>query len=152
MGSPATIRHQLANSHLTAPVLSAAFRRLARPTAKLSRRLTLDEKPFDFSNLVRTVNAGRLTKALERVVPKDIPSVDDLAKKIQPQTFPQWLRWLITNRLLMLGLPLMLLLLLGLFTGAWLVAVALAVAAAGGFFWLQRQHARTEASEALTDP
>ena len=152
MASPTTIRHQLNESRLAAPVLSAAFRRLARPTGKLARRLGGDERPFDFAELVTSVNDGRITPAPPRTVPEGLPSVDDLAGRIQPLKFPAWLQWLIKNRLGVLLLVLALLLFLAIFTGAWVISLVLAGAAGAGFFWLQQQHNLNEAAETLINP
>lgn len=152
MGSPTTIRHQLNQSRLAAPVFSPAFRRLTRPTGKLAQRLAVDGKPFDYSVLVSEVNEGRITPAPPREVPKDIPAVDDLAKKIQPRSFPPWLRWLMRNRLWALLVALVLLLLIGIFTGAWIICGVLALASVAGFYWLQQQSSITDAAESLTDP
>ena len=155
MGSPTTIRQQLLESRLKTPVFSAAFRRLARPAGKLAQRLRVAEESFEYSGLVRAINDGRITPAPPRGVPDGIPSVDDLAQQIQPQTFPAWLRWLMRNRSWVLIVVLALLLLLGIFIGAasaWVIIGALALAAVAGFFWLQRQNEETETAEELVDP
>jgi hypothetical protein len=155
MGSPTTIRQQLIESRLKTPVFSAAFRRLLRPSGKLARRLSVAGEPFDYSGLVTAINDGRITPAPPRGVPDGIPSVDELARQIQPRTFSAWLRWLMKNRLLVLMVVLLLLLLLGLFSGAagvWAIAGALALGAVTGFFWLQRLNDDTEVAEELVDP
>jgi hypothetical protein len=152
MGSPTTVRHQLNQSRLVTPVFSAAFRRLARPAGKLARRLSSDEKTFDFSELVTAVNDGRITPAPPRELPEGIPSVDDLADRIQPRKFSGWLRWLIKNRLWILLLVLGLLLLFVVVTGAWIMGLAIAAAAGGGFYWLQQQNELNDAAETLVDP
>jgi hypothetical protein len=152
LGSPTTIRQQLVESRLVAPVFSPAFRRLVRPAGKLARRLDMDGKPFDYSELVQAINDGRLTPAPPRGVPDGIPSVDELAKKIQPQSFPDWLLWLMRNRLWILLVVLLLLLLLGVVTGAWILAGFLAVASLAAYQWLSSQNQRTETAESLIDP
>lgn len=152
-GSPTTIRQQLLESRLAAPVLSAPFRRLTRPAGKLADRLSRNGQPFDYSELVTAVNEGRVTPAPPRGVPEGIPSVDDLAHEIEEGSLSAWLRWLMRNRLWLLLLALALLLLVAIFTGAWIVCGLLALAAAGGFYWLrQQQRVRAEAARALTDP
>lgn len=152
MGSPTTIRQQLIESRLQTPVFSAAFRRLSRPTGKLAQRLIVAGKPFDYSGLVTAINDGRITPAPPRSVPDGIPSVDDLARKIQPRSFPAWLRWLMQNRFWVLLVGLVLLLFVGIFSGAWVISGMLALAAVAGFFWLRRQSNDTEAAEELIDP
>ena len=152
MGSPTTIRHQLSESRLKTPVLSAAFRRLTRPAGKLAQRLSLAGQPFDYAALVNAVNDGRITPAPPRAVPRGIPSVDDLAKRIQPRTFPAWLRWLMRNRWWVLVVALVMLVLIGVLTGAWIISGLLAAASVAGFYWLQQQETRTADAEALIDP
>lgn len=154
MGSPTTIRQQLLESRLKTPVFSAAFRRLSRPTGKLAQRLSVAGEPFDYSGLVTALNDGQITPAPPRGVPDGIPSVDDLAQQIQPRTFPAWLRWLMQNRLWVLIVVLVLLLLIGIYTGAagWAVVGVVALAAVAGFFWFQRLSDDTEAAEELVDP
>lgn len=152
MGSPTTIRQQLVESRLAIPVFSPAFRRMVRPAGKLAQRLSVDGQQFDYSELVTAINEGRVTPAPPRTVPNELPSVDDLAKKIQPQSFPAWLRWLMQNRLWILLAVLFLLLMLGIVTGAWALCGALALVSFAGFQWLRNQGNRTEAAESLTDP
>jgi hypothetical protein len=152
LGSPTTIRQQLLESRLKTPVFSPAFRRLARPAGKLAQRLGLAGEPFDYSGLVNALNDGKITPAPPRGVPDGIPSVDDLAQKIQPRTFPGWLRWLMKNWMWVLIVVLVLLLLLGVFSGAWIIAGVLALGAVAGFFWLQRQSEAIDAAEELVVP
>ena len=93
--------------------------------------------------MVNAINDGRITPAPPRSVPNGILSVDDLAKRIQPRTFPAWLSWLMRNRLWVFLIVLALLLrpgsLLRLINSA-----ALALASTGGFSWLQQQSVRSE--------
>ncbi|MGI9069301.1 MAG: hypothetical protein ACR2HX_23235 [Pyrinomonadaceae bacterium] len=152
MGSPTTIRHQLSESRLKTPVFSAAFRRLTRPAGKLAQRLSFDGQQFDYAALVNAVNDGRITPAPPRAVPKGIPSVDDLAKRIQPRTFPAWLPWVMRNRWWVLLVALVVLVLIGVLTGAWIIPGLLAAASVAGFYWLQQQATRTADAEALIDP
>lgn len=154
LGSPTTIRQQLLESRLRAPVFSASFRRLARPSGKLAQRLGVDE-PFDYAGLVNAINDGRINPAPPRGVPVGIPSVDDLAHQIQPRNFPAWLRWLMKNRLWVLLVILVLLLLVGIVTGSvavWAIVGMIALVAVAGFFWLQQQSRLTEVAEELVDP
>lgn len=152
LGSPTTVRQQLLESRLTTPVFSAAFRRLARPAGKLAQRLSIAEEPFDYSGLVTALNDGKITPAPPRGVPDGIPSIDDLAQKIQPRSFPAWLLWLMKNRSLVLIAVLVLLLLLGFLSGAWAIAGVLALAAVAGFFWLQRRSEDIDVAEELVIP
>jgi hypothetical protein len=152
LGSPTTIRQQLIESRLTAPVLSAPFRRLARPAGKLARRIAAEGAPLDYGALVTAVNEGKINPAPPRGVPDAIPSVEDLAEKVQPRSLQEWLQWLMRNRLWLLIVVLVLLVLIGVVTGGWIVVAALAVGALYGYQWLRDQQQRTDAAEALVDP
>jgi hypothetical protein len=152
LGSPTTIRQQLIESRLVTPVFSAPFRRLVRPAGKLAQRLSVGGQPFDYSQLVTAINEGRVTPAPPRAVPDGIPSVDDLARRIQPRSFPAWVLWLIRNRLWVLLAVLVLLLFIGIFSGAWALSGVLVLASLVGFQWLREQNNRIEAAETLTDP
>jgi len=152
MGSATTIKHQLGQSRLTAPVFSAAFRRLTRPNGKVARRLSANGQPLDYSALINALNDNRITPAPPREVPKGLPSIDDLADSIRPKNLPPWLLWLIQHRFPVLIVLLILFLLIGLLTGAWIVAGILALAAIAGFFWLQRQNRLLDDAETFVDP
>jgi hypothetical protein len=152
MGSPTTIRQQLVESRLLAPVFSAPFRRLVRPAGKLAQRFSVSGQPLDYARLVTDLNEGRVTPAPRRAVPAGIPAVDDLAKRIQPRSFVTWLLWLMRNRLMVLLIVLVLLLFVGIVSSAWALCAVLALAALAGFEWLRQQSSRAAAAEALTDP
>jgi hypothetical protein len=152
MGSPTTIRRQLADSRLAPPVFSAAFRRIARPAGKLSQRLKTAGAPLRYTALVTAVNDGRITPAPPREVPAGIPSVEDVAGVIQSRSFSAWLASLMRNRLPVLIAVLALLLLTAILTGAWLVAIILAAGALATYRWLGDQSARSAAAAVLTDP
>jgi hypothetical protein len=153
MGSPTTIRQQLIESRLKAPVFSPAFRRLVRPAGKLAQRLGAEDRPFDYSGLITELNEGRITPAPPRGVPNGIPSVDDWAKAIQPRSFPDWLRWLMHNSSFWFFLIILFLLFLsGILTGAWPLVGSLALVTFIGYLWLSNQSNRVNAADALTDP
>jgi hypothetical protein len=152
LGSPTTIRRQLQDSRLKAPVFTGAFRRMTRPTGKLAQRLSGAGAPLDHAALVAALNDGRVTPAPPREVPAGIPSVDDLAAAIRPRALPAWLLWLIRNRTWALIVILVLLVAFGIFTGTWIVTLVGAAAAAAGFQWLRSQSERIESADALVDP
>jgi hypothetical protein len=151
LGSPTTIRHQIHESTLAAPVLSPAFRRLTRPTGTLTRRFGRGGQPLEFARLFDAVNDGRVTPAPPRAVPEGIPAVDDLASKIQPQ-LSGWMQWLVQNRRWLLAAALILFALAGFAFGAWILAGVLSLASLAGSYVLQQQDAGTEVAEALVDP
>jgi hypothetical protein len=152
LGSPTTILQQLRSSTLRAPVFSAAFRRITRPAGKLAQRLSQCGTPLHFSKLVDAVNSRSVDPAPAREVPVGIPSVDDLAKRIQPHGFPEWVLFLIRHRNAALTISLFVLLIAAFITGAWLVCGLVATAAVAGHRWLAAQSTRIEAAAMLTDP
>jgi hypothetical protein len=152
MGSPTTLKKQLTESRLYAPVLQPAFRRMIRPTGRVARRLSVSGSRLQYAELVKAVNQGRVTPAPPRAVPAGIPSVDDLAKKIQPRSFPVWLQGLMRHRGLSLLVLLAAVAMAGFITGAWAICGALAVAGLAGFVWLRAQSLRSDTAAALTNP
>jgi len=152
LGSPTTIRQQLTESRFVSPIFSAAFRRMIRPAGQLARRLELDAGASGLATLAAAVNEGRASPAPPRDIPDGIPSVDDLAGAIGPGRLPNWLLWLIRNRILALVVVLALLLPVALLFGAWIIAALGAIAAAAGFYWLNQQAVAVDAAAALTDP
>lgn len=151
LGSPTTVRHQISESHLKAPVFSSAVRRLVRPAGKLSGLLDSAHEGFEYSEMVKVVNDGRFTKALDRGIPSGIPSIDDIAKKIQPNTFSPFIAWLINNRNWVLIIALLSLLVVGVASGAVVLPAIIAAAAIGGFFWLRNQGELKASADSLTD-
>ena len=156
MGSPTTIRQQLVSSRLRAPVFGSAFRRMVRPGGKMAQRLNAHGTPLRYEELVTAVNTGRVDPAPPREVPKDLPSVDDLAGAIRPRDLPAWLLFIIRHRLTVLILVLVALVVLGVVTGAWVFSVVAGVAAVAGHQALTRmardRELRGESVAALTDP
>jgi hypothetical protein len=85
-----TVAH-LRTGSLVAPVLtSTAMRRVIRPRARLMRSL-----PFDGTatraNLLARVNAGEVSAAPPKVVPPDLPTVDEVADVAEPKGVPRWI-------------------------------------------------------------
>lgn len=152
LGSPTTIHQQIRNSPLRAPVFGSAFRRLVRPAGKLAQRLSTAGTPLHFGNLVESVNSGCIKPAPPRDVPAGLPSVDQIVSDIGPGALPDWLRWLMTHRTLALVIALVLLIIMGFATGAWITCVAIAAAAIGAHAWLTALERRGTAASMLTDP
>jgi hypothetical protein len=152
LGSPTTIRQQLLASRLQAPLFSGAFRRFVRPAGKLAQRMSSRGTPLNYSELVDAVNTQRVDPAPPRVVPAGLPSVDDLAAAVQPNAFPDWLKFLIQNRDAALITVLIVLAILGVASGAWSAGALLAAGAVVGHRWLAAQAQRMQAAAMLTDP
>lgn len=136
----------------TPPSFLPRFRRLARPTGKLAQRLLAAATPLRFEQLVEAVNTRRANPAPPREVPAGLASVDDLANRIQPHHFAAWIQWLIRHRALALSVALLLILLVGFVSGAWMLCAVLGAAAVAGHRWLGAQAARNAAAAILTDP
>ena len=152
LGSPTTIRHQLSESRLGLPVFAPAFRRLTRPAGHVARRLGASGAPLDFPRLVGALNEDRVTPAPPRTVPEGIPSVDDLARRIQPHAPSAWLRWLMDHRVFLLLALLVLLAFVGFATGLWAAVGVAAAAGVAGFQWLRNQASADAAATSLVDP
>jgi hypothetical protein len=152
LGSPTTVRHQLQASALRAPVFSSAFRRLTRPTGKLAQRLNDASTPLHFGELVEAVNTRRADPAPPREVPAGLASVDNLANRIRPRRFDEWMRFLIRHRSVVLGVAFALILLAGLVSGAWILSAVLGAGAVGAYRWLMVQVERDQRAAVLTDP
>lgn len=150
MGSPNTILHQIRESHLPPVMFSGAFRRVVRARGPFTKKLGARRK-LEYGDVVDRVSAGTITAAPARATPKGMPDTKKIATGIFP-TLPTWLAWLIRNSQPVLLGVLVLVLLIGFLTGAWLVAgtaallVAALVATAGRF------RAGLEAAESLIDP
>src|SRR5262249_3986390 len=78
-------------------------------------------------------------------VPADLPTDTEAAAKLPP---PPWLDFLLRNRRLLFVAVLALALLIGVFTGLWLLAILLAAVAVAGFLYLNREAARLAAEVA----
>jgi hypothetical protein len=152
MGSPTTLFHQLRESRLPTAVVSGTFRRLVRPNGKLAKKIGADT-PFDYSALVQGLNDGTLTAAPPRQLPAGLPNTKDFADQIRAQKGSP-LEWLRAHALPLLIALLVAFVLLAAVTGAWLLFVLLAVAAAIGYVYVRRLPARDNeaAADFLLDP
>ena len=151
LGSPTTIGHQLLSSRLQAPVLSPAFRRLARPSGPLAKRAEAAGTPLRFGELVDAVNNGEVDPAPPVPVPPGLPAVDDIAHQIAP-SLPGWLVWLVRHRTAVLLVWLVIALLVAVVTGLWWLGAVLAVAGVAAHQWSAAQARRLDTAAVLTDP
>ena len=130
-GSPTTLQHQLAGSTLPPAAVSGALRRLLRPRGVLARRVAAGDAAFSHGALIEGMAEGRLTAAPPKSVPGDLATDTEAGERLPPPaTVPSWLRLLVRYRWLLLIAVLLVLLVIGLATGAWFVVIVLAVAAA----------------------
>ena len=150
LGSPTTIRQQVRESQLPEAVFSSAFRRLIRPNGKVTQRLNVSEV-LDYQQLVTDLNEGKVTAAPPKETPSVLPTLDDVAEQTKPK-IAAWLKWIIDNALGILLLLLVLLFIIAIFTGAFLICMALAAAVVGGYFYAKNIEKQFETAEILNSP
>jgi len=113
MGSPVTVHNLVQRSRLPRAALSGAMRKQLRPRGQLARRTftARGSVPGDgvqpLAAMIAGLNAGKLTAAPPRPVP-DGATYESTLRSVAAR-HSAWLRWLATNRLLLLILALMLL-------------------------------------------
>jgi hypothetical protein len=155
MGSPTTLQQQILGSPVPMSGFSGAFRRLVRPQGRFIKRLS-KSSAFSFATMLNGINTGSLTAGPANIFPNGLPNTQDIAAQIQPAPLPSWLSWLIQYRLWLLIAALIVLGLIAVFTGAWVLALVLAAAAIGGYFYLvklgQQQAADSAAANNLANP
>lgn len=117
MGSPATIRQQVAESRLPQAALQPAFRSLTRPRGRIMKKALPDSdaKPTD---LIVQLNEGRITAADPKTAPEGQIGLDDLTEGLVPKWVPGWLKAILRRLLLLWIILLVLLLLVFLLAGA----------------------------------
>jgi hypothetical protein len=121
-GSPTTLQHLLNQSTLPQAAVSGALRRLVRPRGSLGRRIAARHPAFSHATLVAGLADGSLSAAPPKQPGTDLATEAGVLERMQPSAF---LSWLIRNRWLIFILILLLAVLLWLFTGALIQAVAL---------------------------
>ena len=133
-----TVFHQARQSSVTQAVTSASLRRMLRPRARLSRYSNFDET-INATTLIDRVNAGDVTAAPPNTVPPDLQTVEDAAEEMRPDTLPDELLDILTDKPWLRFLPLVLaiiLLLLLLLFGAGVGLWAIGAVAIGGLVYL----------------
>ena len=126
-GSPTTLQHLMAGSTLPPAAVSGAMRRLVRPRGVVGRRIASVDLTFSFGALVRGLAEGKLTAAPPKQPPADLATDESVVARLPGPSLPGWTRWLLRHRLMVLLVVLVLLALLALLTGAWALAIALAI-------------------------
>ena len=150
-GSPTTLFHQLANSHVPPAAMNSAMRRMIRPRGAYGRRLRQANGAFTHANLVEDLNNGRITAAPPKQVPDSVITDERIAEQLPGAHEAPWLQWVLTHRLLLLIIVLVLALVL-LFTGAWLLAFVVAAAGVAGYFATAERARGLHAAKSLADP
>ncbi|OQW61750.1 MAG: hypothetical protein BVN28_06585 [Nitrospira sp. ST-bin4] len=127
-GSPTTLQHLVNQSTLPAAALSGALRRFLRPRGAFARRITRADGGFTHEALIKDMADGVLTAAPPKKPGSDLVTDDSVVKELPPAV-PGWLQWLLRHRWLLFITLIVLLLLVGLFTGAWVLVIGLAMVA-----------------------
>lgn len=149
MGSPSTIRQQVAESRLPQAALQPAFRALTRPRGRLMKKALphAGAKPTD---LIAQLNDGRITAAEPKTTPEGQIGLEDVTTDLVPGWVPGWLKPLLRRPLLLWIVLLVLLFVVFLLVGAGAaVAAAAAVVVAGR--WLMGLTRRVRTADALSE-
>jgi hypothetical protein len=137
-GSPTTLQHLLNESTLPPAAVSGAMRRFIRPRGAFAKRIALADPAFSHAALVRGLANGTLSAAPPKQPAADLTTDTGVVNQLPPTPQPAWLLWLVRHRWLVFILLLILLFLLGLFTGAWMIAIVVTVAAVAALIAAER--------------
>jgi len=127
-GSPTTLQHLLNKSTLPPAAIGGALRRFLRPRGAFARRIVRGDAGFTHEALIKGMADGVLTAAPPKRPGDDLTTDVGVANRLPPAV-PGWLQWLIRYRWLLFVIFIILLLLFGFFTGAWLLVIGLALVA-----------------------
>lgn len=137
-----TVHHTLKQSKVPAIITSTVMRRVMRPGSRLMKLLPFNNttvKPF---NLIDRINKGEVHPAPPKIVPSDLPTIDNLANDAQPNNIPSFVIDLIKKypwlKFLFLILAILILLLLLLFSPAGILLIVGGIAV-GAFAYLYYQ-------------
>jgi hypothetical protein len=151
-GSPTTLFHQLENSHIPVAATSSAFRRIVRSRGAYGKRLRQADSGFNHADLITKLNDAIVTAAPPKQVPKDLVTDKIVASRLPASNFPGWLQFILDNRLGILAVLLLLLVVIGFATGAWLVCGVAASVAIGGYIYSGRWETALNISRTMSDP
>jgi hypothetical protein len=140
----ATVYHTVTTSNVPYAAISAPMRRVVRPRARMMKLLPFTPE-IQPENLIQRINQKEVLPAPPKKVPETVPTLDDVAKGLEPAKVPGFIKNLLAKYPRLQYLPLLVLLLLAIllfFTGfSWMPAAIAAVLAAGlflGFVFLRR--------------
>ncbi|MEQ1720380.1 MAG: hypothetical protein ABL887_04620, partial [Nitrosomonas sp.] len=148
-----TVFHQIKQSPVTPALTSASLRRMLRPSGRLQKLSSFDERIHP-NNLISRVNEGVVTAAPPHVVPESLPTFDKLAEDAQPDGIPDWFLNLLKQYPFIPNLLLFLILLLVIFllvTGANPGIGVVAVLVSAGLIWAYRTARRLIAQAQQAD-
>jgi hypothetical protein len=151
MGSPTTLYQQIKESQLPAAVFSGAFRKLAAPNRRFSKKYAGKEN-FEYDKVVTGLNDGKLTAAPPKETPGGVFTLKDAADKISPNKYPDWIVWLLDNRKIIAIALLVVFIILAVVTGLYIVFATLAAVTAGGYFYANKLANDKNTAEEVIDP
>ena len=151
-GSSTTLYNQLENSNIPPASIDTALRRMIRPRGAYGKRLRQADAGFSHSTLIEDLNEGKVSAAPPKQVPAPLITDERLADRLPAAKLPAWIQFVLKNRLLILIGLLVLLLVVGLLTGAWLLCVIVALAASAAYVYAGRWARAARAAGSIRDP
>src|SRR6185503_19111770 len=138
-----TLFNSLQNSRVPAVIFSAPMRRMVRPRGRmafhLQKQLPSGEK-LRLESIVTKINSGEIVPSPPKTIPPGLPSVDKLAKQLEPANVPSFIKnllrrypWICYIPLALAVLVLLLLFIFGI-TGV-LLAAGVVIAAVLIYLW-----------------
>jgi hypothetical protein len=127
-GSPKTLQHMLNESTLPRAAVSSAMRRFVRPRGVFAKRIAAVEPAFSHATLVRGLADGSLKAAPDKQPAADLPTDATVVGRMPPP-LPAQIPWLLRYRWLMFVLLVIVLVLFGLLSGTWPLAIGLGLVA-----------------------
>lgn len=151
-GSPTTLHYQMDSSNIPTAAVSASFRRILRPRGAYFKKLKSADANFTHTTLLKDLNEGKVSAAPPKKAPDNIGRVDKVVSDLPSEKISDFLKWLAKNNLLLLIIELILILIIAIFTGAWIFALVLAAAAIGLYFYGNKIKSELTEGPALLDP
>ncbi len=151
MGSPTTLLQQITESRLPAAVFSGAFRRIAAPNRRFSKKYSTTKK-FDYQATVTALNSGALTAEPPRQTPGGVFTLQHAADKISSPQRPEWFSKLVEHRKTIAIILFIVLIALALITGLYFVFTPLIAAAIAGYVYLNKLATDKKVAGELADP
>ncbi len=151
-GSPTTLYYQLENSAIPSAAIDTALRRMIRPRGVYGKRLRRADANFGYSALVNDLNEGKVSAAPPKQVPDSLITDQAYADQLPGAHPAGWVKFLLRYRLWILIALLVILLLVGLLTGAWALSILLAAAAVGAYLYSARWANQESAAAGIQDP
>jgi hypothetical protein len=150
MGSPTTLHHQMRASRFPKAAMSGAFRRITRPNGKISK--SLSGRGYKFNTLVTRLNDGTISAAKPKYPGRGLPTTESIAGNIFKHSNSAWLKWILSNLLLIAILFLVLVVIISIASGSLVAAVVLVVAGAIAYRYFQQQQGHRNAADSLMNP